>query len=260
MGRHGGPAAGPPSGFRPHQVERQHWSFTPRPGGRGKGQSALNLARRACSPGSAHWPQSGKFCRKNDTSLTPRRNSFRYFRHIPHSSRPEGDCGGGGVSGPPPGANSARVPPRAPPRPPGARPQAPPREPATPRPPPEPLPTENSHFFAARFRNTPGLLPSGELCNQGHGSRAKQTRCVRRGPRRGRGLRPAGGRAVCSARAAGAALPAGAPRRQRARPGPSAGSPAPRRQGSAPPPPRPPPPLGGELGPKSRWTQSLPAA
>lgn len=43
----------------------------------------------------------------------------------------------------------------------------------------QPLPTENSHFFAARFRTTPGLMPSGELCNQGHRSRAKQTRlCV----------------------------------------------------------------------------------
>lgn len=43
----------------------------------------------------------------------------------------------------------------------------------------EPLPTDNSHFFAARFRNTLGLMPSGELCNQGHRSLAKQTRlCV----------------------------------------------------------------------------------
>lgn len=60
----------------------------------------------------------------------------------------------------------------------------------------EPFPTENSHFLAARFRNTPGLMPSGELCNQGHRSRAKQTRlCVCSGgpggAHRGReGLRP----------------------------------------------------------------------
>lgn len=48
----------------------------------------------------------------------------------------------------------------------------------------EPLPTGNSHFFAARFRNTPGLMPSRELCNQGHRSRAKQTRlCVQPRPR-----------------------------------------------------------------------------
>lgn len=130
----------------------------------------------------------------------------------------------------------------------------------------EPLPTENSHFFAARFRNTPGLMPSGELCNQGHRSRAKQTRlCVQRRPRGsapGReGLRPGlGVGLVCSATAAEGGRTR-APRRRG--PGPSAG---PRvgqvRSARARPLPhrgRPPPP-GGELGPKSRRTPSPPAA
>lgn len=48
----------------------------------------------------------------------------------------------------------------------------------------EPSLTENSHFLAARLRTTPGLIPSDELCNQGHHSRAKQTRlCVHQQPR-----------------------------------------------------------------------------
>lgn len=122
----------------------------------------------------------------------------------------------------------------------------------------EPLPTGNSHFFAARFRNTPGLMPSRELCNQGHRSRAKQTRlCVQPRPR---GSTPGQGGArarprvsrVCSAKEPRAAkVPSRAPGGGRARSG---------GQGSAPPPPRPPPPPGCELGPKSRRTPSPPAA
>lgn len=82
----------------------------------------------------------------------------------------------------------------------------------------EPLPTENSHFFAARFRNTPGLMPFGELCNQGHRSGTKQTRlCVHPRPRGStpeQGGAPAGPRVglVCSAKAAGGGQ-ARAPRR-----------------------------------------------
>lgn len=102
----------------------------------------------------------------------------------------------------------------------------------------EPLPTDNSHFFAARFRNTPGPMPSGELCNQGHRSRAKQTRlcvCVQRRPRGsapGReGLRP------------GLGLGSWAP--------PSRLSPAPSGDRGPTPPPPPPPPQAGELRPES---------
>lgn len=111
-----------------------------------------------------------------------------------------------------------------------------------------------------------GLMPSGELCNQGHRSRAKQTPlCVSsRGPgeaHRGReGLRPGlGVRPKGSANAAGGSR-ARAPRRRGPGPraGPRAGLSGP--AGSAPPPPRPPPPPGGELGPKSRRTPSPPAA
>lgn len=109
-------------------------------------------------------------------------------------------------------------------------------------------------------------MPSGELCNQGHRSRAKQTPlCVSsRGPgeaHRGReGLRPGlGVRPKGSANAAGGSR-ARAPRRRGPGPraGPRAGLSGP--AGSAPPPPRPPPPPGGELGPKSRRTPSPPAA
>lgn len=99
-------------------------------------------------------------------------------------------------------------------------------------------------------------MPFGELCNQGHRSRAKQTRlCMcSRGPgeaHRGReGLRPGLGG---SENAAGGSR-AGATSRRGPRPsaGPRAGQLGP--PGSAPPPPRPPPPPGGELGPKSRRT------
>lgn len=79
----------------------------------------------------------------------------------------------------------------------------------------EPLPTDNSHFFAARFRNTLGLMPSGELCNQGHRSRAKQTRqCVCSGGPRGaqgagRGSGPASGPACLLRRTARVPRPAG---------------------------------------------------
>lgn len=89
------------------------------------------------------------------------------------------------------------------------------------------LPTENSHFFAARFRNTPGLVPSGELCNQGHRSRAKQTRlCVCGGgpgeAHRGReGLWPGLGVGLVGSANAAGGTPARAPRRRG--PGPSAG-------------------------------------
>lgn len=122
------------------------------------------------------------------------------------------------------------------------------------------LPTENSHFFAARFRNTPGLMPFGELCNQGQRSRAKQTRlCVcSRGPgeaHRGReGLRPGLGVRLGGSENAAGGSRAGAPSRRGPRPsaGCRAGPLGP--PGSAPPPPRPPPPPGGELGPKSRRT------
>lgn len=122
------------------------------------------------------------------------------------------------------------------------------------------LPTENSHFFAARFRNTPGLMPFSELCNQGHRSRAKQTRlCVcSRGPgeaHRGReGLRPGLGVGLGGSENAAGGSGAGAPSHRGPRPiaGPRAGQLGP--SGSAPPPPRPPPPPGDELGPKSRRT------
>lgn len=104
----------------------------------------------------------------------------------------------------------------------------------------EPLPTGNSHFFAARFRNTPGLMPSRELCNQGHRSRAKQTRlCVQPRPR---GSTPGQGgararprvRRVCSAKEPRAAeVPGRAPGGGRARsgrpglgPSPTAAAPA----------------------------------
>lgn len=84
----------------------------------------------------------------------------------------------------------------------------------------EPLPTENSHFFAARFRNTPGLMPSGELCNQGHRSRAKQTRlCVCSGgpgeAYRGKeGLRPGLGVALVGLKETAGGSPARARRAQ----------------------------------------------
>lgn len=100
----------------------------------------------------------------------------------------------------------------------------------------EPLPTGNSHFFAARFRNTPGLMPSRELCNQGHRSRAKQTRlCVQPRPR---GSTPGQGGArarprvsrVCSAKEPRAAkvpsrAPGGLGPAARARPLPHRGRP-----------------------------------
>lgn len=108
-----------------------------------------------------------------------------------HSSRPE-ERGGGGKSFESPTVTKLRgstLAPQLSPAPGEASAAASPRRgPAGPLAPPpdtlegggrQPLPTENSHFFAARFRTTPGLMPSGELCNQGHRSRAKQTRlCV----------------------------------------------------------------------------------
>lgn len=126
------------------------------------------------------------------------------------------------------------------------------------------LPTGNSHFFAARFRNTPGLMPSRELCNQGHRSRAKQTRlCVQSRPRGstlGQGEAPAGprGQKGLLSKSGRRRLDPAPPRSQAERP--AAGGLGRVGQGSAPPPPRPPPPPGGELGPKSRRTPSPPAA
>lgn len=176
--------------------------------------------------------------------LTPRRYSVCSFRHIPQG--PKRNAGEGArVSGlhhdklerdPTLGSQSFPAPKRPRPHParvPKPTPEGPPASPLAAAPPGpqegggrEPLPTENSHFFALRFRNTPGLMPSGELCNQGHRSRAKQTRlCVQRRPRGsapgqgGAQARPQG-RRVCSANAAGG----DGERAPRGRgPGPSAG-------------------------------------
>lgn len=146
-----------------------------------------------------------------------------------HSSRPEEERGGGGKSfgafsrtklkdptlEPPPSPSLGRASAQSPSSPQTHTQRGPETPLVSPRDPQEgggryPLPTENSHFFAARFRNTPGLMPSGELCNQGHHSRAKQTRlCVcgggpgeahwgREGLRSGLGVA-----LVCSAKAAG---------------------------------------------------------
>lgn len=150
----------------------RHWAFCPVLGDRGMSRDAPNLVPRAWLPSLPGQvaPSLGS-SQKKDSLYSPRK-FVRLFQT--HSSRPDEERGGGRVSGPSPGQTprSTLGPPHLPPSRKGLGPitlQPPNRHPERARDPPRispqarrktgPLavPTENSHFFAARFQKHAGF-------------------------------------------------------------------------------------------------------
>lgn len=241
-------------------------------GGPGKGSNSELGPQSMLSPAQGQVAPVREVLQKKMTLLLPPHgNSVRSFRHIPQNLKNVGR--GHEFQGlhhnrthetsPPPRAPifpSARERPQRPPSPPPRRPPRTSTRPSARRGPRSAAHRELA-LFAARFRNTPGLMPSGELCNQGHRSRAKQTRlCVQRRP--GERTRQGGARAGPQGRAGSLSDHSGRRPRESPRrggPGPAQGLGRARSAELGPPhPPRPPP--GCELGPKSRRTESPPAA